>query len=53
MGNKSLIANWIAKCDKELDSNCEGGDCRKCKYYNICLKVIKLNAKFTKRGYLK
>lgn len=53
MGNKSLIANWIAKCDQEIDKNCEGGICKNCKYWKACLKVIKLNLKFKKKGYLK
>ena len=52
MENKSLIANWIAKCDREIDAKCEG-NCERCKYSDICYKVIKLNSKFKKKGYLK
>ena len=46
MENKSLIANWIAKCDREIDVKCEGNDCERCKYSDICYKVTKLNSKF-------
>ena len=52
MNNKSLVAKWISQCDKELDKNCKGGICRECKYYKICIKVTKINGKFTKRGYI-
>ena len=52
MGNKSLIANLIAKCDREIDAKCVAY-CGKCKYWKICTKVMKLNAKFTEKGYLK
>ena len=53
MGNKSLIANWIAKCDREIDAKCEGNDCERCKYSDICYKVTKLNSKFKRKGWLK
>ena len=53
MENKSLIANLIAKCDREIDKSCQRGNCPKCRYRNICIKVMKLNAKFRRKGYLK
>ena len=52
MGNKSLIANWIAKCDQEIDAKCVAY-CGKCKYWEICMKVAMLNSKFKLEGYLK
>nr|DAP39391.1 MAG TPA: protein of unknown function (UPF0179) [Caudoviricetes sp.] len=53
MGNESLIANLIAKCDQEIDSKCIIGNCEKCKYRRICVKVEILNQKFKMKGYLK
>ena len=53
MGNKSLIANLIAKCEQEIVAKCQTNDCFKCKYCGICLKVAKLSQKFKKKGYLK
>ena len=53
MGNKSLIANLIAKCDQEIDAKCQGCDCPKCKYWEICMKVAMLNSRFKLEGYLK
>ena len=53
MENKSLIANWIAKCDQEIDAKCRIGNCKKCKYWRICVKVETLNQKFIMKGYLK
>lgn len=53
MENKSLIANCIAKCDQEIEKECKGNSCKKCKYGKICEEVYKLNAKFKEKGYLK
>ena len=53
MENKSLIANWIVKCDQELDKKCEGKICKECKYYKACIKVTRLIAEFKRKGYLK
>ena len=53
MGNKSLIANWIAKCEKEVKSKCETNECKNCQFWGICIKISKLNAKFESKGYLK
>ena len=53
MENKSLIANWIARCDQEIDVNCQRKDCPKCKYWKVCRKIAELNAKFKDKGYLK
>ena len=52
MGNESLIANLIAKCDQEIDAKCRIGNCKKCKYWNICIKVMKLSVEFRRKGYL-
>ena len=52
MGNESLIANLIAKCDQELDKKCEGKICKECKYYKACIKVTRLIAKFKRKGYI-
>ena len=51
MENKSLIANWIAKCDQEIDAKCRISDCQNCQYSYICEKVFILNLKFKKKGY--
>lgn len=53
MENKSLIANLIAKCEQEIVAKCQKGNCPKCKYWNMCRKVTKLNEKFKTKGYLK
>ena len=53
MGNKSLIANWISKCDQGIDAKCKSNDCKKCQYTDICIKVALLYIKFKKREYLK
>ena len=53
MGNKSLIANWIAKCDQELEIKCKVNECQNCKYWKACRKIAELNAKFKNKGYLK
>ena len=53
MGNKSLIANWIAKCNRKIEVKCEGDDCPKCQYVDICMPVYMLNRKFEEKGYLK
>ena len=52
MNKKSLIANWIAKCDREIDKSCQRGNCSKCRYRNICIKVMKLHAKFKREEHL-
>ena len=53
MGNKSLIANLIAKCEQEMDAKCRTTQCKKCQYLRICAKVVILNEKFRMKGYLK
>lgn len=52
MNEKSLVASWIARCDKEIDKYCQKDGCPKCKYRNICIKVMKLSVEFRRKGYL-
>ena len=53
MGNKSLIANWIAKCDQELEIKCKVNECQNCKYWGMCMTVLLINKRFKDKGYLK
>ena len=53
MNNNSLVAKWIARCDREIDEKCKRGGCPKCKYWKVCRKIAELNAKFKIRGYNK
>ena len=53
MGNKSLIANWIAKCEEERKSVCRKTICEKCKYYDVCVILMRVDTIFRIRGYIK
>ena len=53
MENKSLIANLIARCEEERKSVCRKTICEKCKYSDVCIKLMRIDTVFRIRGYIK
>ena len=53
MKDKSLIANWIAKCEEDRKTTCKNNICEKCKYSDVCIKLMRIDTVFRIRGYIK
>ena len=53
MNKKSLVAEWISKCEKERKKECQNTICEKCKFSDVCIKLMRIDTVFRIRGYIK
>ena len=53
MNKKSLVAEWISQCEKIRKATCENTICDKCKFNNVCIKLMRIDPVFKISGYKK
>ena len=53
MIKKSLIAKWISQCEKERKATCKNTICEKCKFSDVCIRLMRIDTVYRIRGFIK